>query len=361
MDKHVLMQQVETNIEYQLEKLKLLWGSKEQAQTQVLDEILKKGQATTYSETVNQALTDTVLNSMASLLDYYCIHCFLRMGGDSSTVTKIQYRPINNHLLRRKSQFKRGKHEVLTLAEVKARFDANVEALSGLRLEEIDLHNYWHCFFADVNSSLLFDVGLVEKPVFEFSYDEAEKAFEIDKVLCKYHCLMERFYCNAHFYGGVKYGIYIDLNNCLKHNIVPYTKPQLEYFAADGGTEGRAYFYFELANHDSVFLKPGLLKDIVDAEYDDVRASLIEKAEGLNNTTCALERDWEMPQIIRVDLQNGYIHEKEEKLFFMVDGVLMAKTRDKTYVDAAISFKQVLAALIRDVETGMQMDTSPFD
>lgn len=361
MDKHVLMQQVETNIEYQLKKLNLLWDAKEQAQSQVLDETLKKGQATAYSETVNQALTDTVLNSMASLLDYYCIHCFLRMGGDSSDVTRIQYRPINNHLLRLKSQFKRDKREAVKLADIDARFDARYKALSGLKPDEIDLHNYWHCYFADAVSSLLSDVGLVDKSAFEFSYDKEEKAFEIEKVLCKYHCLMERFYCNAHFYGGVKYGIYIDLNNCLKHNIVPYTKPQLEFFAADEGTEGRAYFYFELANHDSVFLKPGLLKDIVDAKYDDVRASLAEKAEGQNNTACALERDWEMPNIIRVDLGNGYCNEKEEKLFFMVDGVLMAKTREKTYVDAAISFKNTLTALIRDVKNGMQMDTRPFD
>ena len=168
---------------------------------------------------------------------------------------------------------------------------------------------------------------------------------------------MQKFYCNGHFCNGTKYNIYIDINNCLKHNIVPYITPRLEIFEG----EQRGFSYFEFNSNTSIFLKPGLLRDIIELDFEVLRESLQEIADSPTNIRSKLEKSWELDDILRIDKKSGYISDDKKTLYFFVDNVLMAKTYETTFIDAGLSLKKALGRLIVDIEDGIKLDLRQFD
>ncbi len=355
MDMSGLIKQVEENIEYQVGKLSFLWGARDKTNDRLLEEAANQKVADPENSAINQALTDAIMNSMASLIDYYCMYCFMKIGVKSDRILRVQYRPMNNHALSNASLFKEVGLEKSSVKFIKSQFNSNITGLSGLDLASISIHDYWPAFFGDAISAALHDVRILSTKKFEYDYKDGE--FKIDTSVRKYHCYMHRLYCNEHFYGGVKYSIYVDINNCLKHNIVPYVTPKLEMF----GGEQRGFSYFEFKKDSSIFLKPGLLRDLVELDFDELRLSLEQVYSRKTTHRCSLEQEWEMDDIIKVDKGSGYISKDQNTLYFFIDNVLMAKSRDATFVDAGLSLKKTLSRLIDDIKWGMNLELSEFD
>ncbi|MBX8590244.1 hypothetical protein K5D56_12765 [Pseudomonas cichorii] len=344
-----LILQVKENIDYQESKLAYLWSARDKTNLTFLEQAANLA-LDPQNTTINQALTDSLLNAMASLVDYYCMYCFLKLGIRKEQVTKVQYRPMNNQAL-----LLTNPNKLSSLDSVKAHFDECVTGISKKALKDISMHDYWPAFFGDAASSALLKVGVISKKQFRLSY--GADGFEIDNVIRKFHFYMYRLYCNQFFCGGVKYNLFIDINNCLKHNVVPYITSKFEVFK----NEERAFSYIEFKNDSTVFLRPGLLKTLVDYDFDAMREGLRQVYSTKNGLRSDLERAWGMDGILRVDKGNGYLSQDENTLYFFIDNVLMAKTRDGTFVDVGISLKRALGRLMEDIRWGMNLDMSEFD
>ncbi|MBP4001372.1 hypothetical protein [Pseudomonas koreensis] len=349
MDVESLILQIQENINYQEGKLAYLWGAKEKTNFTFLEQaannILDPQNAA-----VNQALTDSLLNAMASLVDYYCMYCFLKMGVKEEQITKVQYRPMNNQALLAASS-----NKLTSLDLIRESFDRNITEISKRKLADISTNDYWPAIFGDAATSVLFKVGVVPGKKFELAH--GVDGFEINSKVRKFHYYMHRLYCNQFLSGGVKYNLFIDINNCLKHNIVPYVTPKLESFAH----EERAFSYIEFKNDNTVFLKPSLLKTLVDYDFDAMREGLEQVRASNTNLRSELEIAWGMDDILRVDKENGYLSQDEKTLYFFIDNILMAKTREATFVDVGISLKRALGRLMEDIRWGMGLDMSEFD
>lgn len=355
MDMTTLTKQIEENIEYQISKLSFLWSARDKTNDQFLREAATQKNHEKENAVINQALTDSLLNSMASLIDYYYIFCFIKMGANSNSITRVQYRAFNNKLLSSTTQFKEPNKKDTSLAFISESFNDHLANLKKPEYDECNINDSWAAFFGDAISAHLFDAKLLTEKKFEFQY--TEDGLTINTLVQKYHCYMQKFYCNGHFCNGTKYNIYIDINNCLKHNIVPYITPRLEIFEG----EQRGFSYFEFNSNTSIFLKPGLLRDIIELDFEVLRESLQEIADSPTNIRSKLEKSWELDDILRIDKKSGYISDDKKTLYFFVDNVLMAKTYETTFIDAGLSLKKALGRLIVDIEDGIKLDLRQFD
>ncbi|WP_165728557.1 hypothetical protein [Pseudoalteromonas sp. 31A1] len=354
--KNSQIQQIQENIAYQIEKMNFLCNERRKKSHQVITEVAKKMEISRENELANQALTDALLNSMASLIDYYYMYCFMKLGLKSENITKVQYRPINNNYIQTSSSYKE-KGCRPSIGFIKEQFDKKITEMSNLELSDIQslyIHDYWHAFFGEAISKFLLKVGLLSD---KFKFEYTSEGFKINNLVKKYHFYMEAFYCNELYSNGAKYNIYLDINNCLKHNIVPYLQTEITNF--DDKLMG--FLFFNFKNEDSVFLKKGLLKSIVDLDYDELR-KILNKLSA--NEKCS-HQDPDIKSLIdihlKVDKINGYVSHDNARLYFFVDEVLIAKSKDATFVDAVGSLNQTLRSLIEDIKRGIELDLSEFD
>lgn len=353
-----LIQQIKDNIDHQIEKMEFLWKERSKKTLQLITEVANKKEISRENELANQALTDALLNSMASLIDYYYMYCFMKMGLKDENITKVQYRPINNNYMRFSSSYKEEGRDRPTMGFIIEQFNKKITGLSNLELSAISslhLHDYWHAFFGEAISASLFEVDLLPEKKFKFEY--TSEGFQINNLVKKYHLYMEAFYCNERYNNGAKYNIYLDINNCLKHNIVPHLQTKIISF----NDEVRGFLHFNLKNEDSVFLKKGLLKSIVDLDFDEL-SKILENLSA--NETCS-HQDPDIrlliDNLLKVDKSNGYVSQDKGRLHFFVGDVLIEKSRDATFVDAAGSLRITLQCLIKDIKNGMELDLSEFD
>lgn len=344
-----LIIQVVESINYQENKLDYLWDERERIKLIFLEQVASNA-LDTHIAIMNQVLTDSLLNAMASMVDYYCMYCFLKMGAEKEKITKIQYRPMNNRALRTIKH-----NENKSLETIKLDFDKYITEISKKEISDISVHDYWSAFFGDAANRALFNAGITSERKFGFEHDI--DGFKINKNVRKFHYYMQYLYCNRFFYSGVKYNIYFDVNNCLKHNIVPHVTPKLEKF----GNEERAFLYMEFKNDSTVFLRDGLLKKIIDCDFNKMKEELEQLNSIETSVQSSLEQDWEMDNILKIDKGNGYISQDENTLYFFVDNVLIAKTRDATLVDVGISLKRTVFYLVKNIREGMSLELSEFD
>ncbi|MBB4822199.1 hypothetical protein HNP29_005613 [Pseudomonas alcaligenes] len=348
METNILVEEIKENIKYQEKKLNFLWGAREKTNQIFLNQAAREEEPDAENATMNQTFTDALLNSLASLIDYYYIFCFLKMGINEENITKIQYRPINNKALLSSSKFREK-----SVTQIKARVDSDFSSLAKLKASDFP-HEYWTVFHSEAIASILFNSGIKPEIIPQNFYTPS--GLKIDSLIHKYHNHMQFFYCNRYFDHGVKYNIFLDINNCLKHNIVPYVRPSFENY--DG--EERAYAYIKIENKNSIFLKSGILKSLIEFDFDLMHDSL---AQIHNNTNIEnkLEAYLEMNGILRIDMINGYLSKDQETLYFFIDNILMAKTKNAIYIDSYKSLKKTLSCLIGDIRLGMNLDLSEFD
>ncbi len=351
MDMQDVAKEVEENIEYQIDKLEFLCSESVEENKIFLSDHLNLLNPNKKS-IKNQVYTDSILNAMASLIDYYCIYCFIKIGIREEKITKIQYRPINNkYLIKAREQNKKTDLKVDELQEF---FHKRITDHTNLKPGEIDINDYWICFFGDAISCVLYEVGLVNERNNALNYDAANNKFIIEKNVAKYFYYMNFLFCNRYSNSGVRYNIYVDINNCLKHNVVPHLAPKVESFNG----EVRMYSYFKLKNSDSIFLKDGILKSIVKADFEILKSDFSRKSNNPSSPPlqCTLENELGLGPIITLDPQNGYLSKDQETIYFFIDTILIAKNRDATLVDANNSLLDILRTLIREIRRGVHLD-----
>lgn len=350
-----LAKEVKDNIFYKISKLDALCKERKKTNEKFLREIMQSGPFRDHENaTLNQAFTDAILNSVASLIDYYCIYCLIKIGVPESKITKIQYRALNNRFLIDTWGLSKVERESTSIEALRKKFDAEISRCCDLKIEDIDPNDYWVGFLGSAISSTLHEYGVVNEKRMSLKFDKAGNRLVIEKALRQYYFYMNFLFCNPANRSGVRYNIYIDINNCLKHNVVPYLTPKVESFES----EQRIFSYLEIKNHNHIFLKNGIFRSIVEADFDILSKSLELKLSNRENYDflCPLEKEWGIGPIITIDAENGCVSEDKATLYFFVDGVLMAKNREATLVDADHSLLWMLSDLIRKIKNGMQLD-----
>lgn len=352
-----LTKQAERNIHYKISKLEALCSARRKTNEKYLHELLQLNSSIDQENaTLNQAFTDAILNSMASLIDYYCIYCLIRVGVPEEKITRIQYRSLNNKFLIDSSGFSKKIKESPSIDALRKVFDIEISSCCGLEIKDINVHDYWICFLGDAISTTLHEYAITNDKRMKLIFDSVEGRFKIESVVRQYYFYMRFLFCNHSNNAGAKYSIYIDINNFLKHNSVPYLTTKIESFE----DEQRAFTYLEIKNHDRIFFKNGILKSIIEIDFDTLKKDLELKHSHQENYDflCPLEEDWGLGRILKTDTQNGYISKDKATLYFFIDGILMAKNRESTLVDADLSLIGVLRELIREIKQGMKLDFS---
>lgn len=300
----------------------------------------------------NQTLSDATLNATATLIDYYFIYCTLAIGADVKKIRKVQYRSINKKFILDHRSFDKNIKEDTSLEWYREKINLKIKEASGLLSTEIGIHDYWYCYLGDALSSTLYEYGVDTPKTISFDYDESDLTFKIPEKITDFAECILPFYCNPQMNTGVKYSIYLDINNCLKHNTIPYVIYKTETFK--NPVETRIFEYFEIKNYKNVFLKDGFLKDIATISFDELKENLEFKKVHGNFEICSLEEKWEIGKVIDIDLKNGYIDEDGNKIYFYLGGILISKTRDSILVDASSSYRDTLSRLISDINRGIK-------
>lgn len=321
---------LEENIQFKFKKIESLYKQRCITNNKYLTDRLNPEMKTDEDNSIlNQALSDAILNSMASLIDYYCICCMLKIGATEDKVRKIQYRSLNNGFLIDKSVLPKSEKLTATIDILQAEFREKLSAFPSI--ESININDYWTAFLGDAISYTLKEYGILESSKFEFKINELEGRLEIDPRVERYFYYMQPLFCNPVSCSGVKHSIYIDINNFLKHNAVPYLSPQIENF----GVEQCIYSYFEIKSAQSAFLKDGILKDLVTSNFDEVKSNLETKQSKADNYhLCQLEERWGLGAILKIDRINGFISSNKEFLHFYIDEILIAKSENAVLIEA---------------------------
>lgn len=331
MDNIQLSKNIKEDILQKINSIRCLFTQRDGVQKKCMNDFLKnENMLNVELSLLNQTLNDASLNAMATLIDYYFIYCMLVIGADIEKIRKVQYRNVNKKLILKCCRFDKSIKENFSLRLYKEKFDLKIKEECNLPLDKIN-YDYWTCYLGDAVSSTLYEYGVEIPKRFLFNFDESDESFKIPKEILDFHECMLPFYCNPCNSSGVKYNVYLDINNCLKHNTIPYVIYKIENF--EEPNETRIYEFFEIKNYKVVFLKEGFLKDIAEISFDELRENLSYKANQGNFEICSLEEEWEIGSVIGIDHKNGYIDKKGEILYFYLGTILIARTRDSIFVE----------------------------
>ncbi|MFH7766964.1 hypothetical protein [Acinetobacter sp. BSP-28] len=352
MDNFQLSHNVKEDIFQKIDGIYCLVTQRVDVQRKCMDDFKNNKLVDSKLSLLNQTLNDASLNAMATLIDYYFIYCMLVIGANIEKIRKVQYRNVNKNLIINHSRYDKSIKEKKSLKLYREKFDIKIKEECGLPLNEINIHDYWVCYLGDALSSTLCEYGVNIPRRILFDFDKPNGSFKLPKEIFDFHECILPFYCNPCNSSGVKYNVYLDINNCLKHNTIPYVIYKMETF--EQPSEIRIYELFKIENYKFVFLKDGFLKDISEISLDELREGLSCKANKNNFELCSLEEKWEIGSIIGVDHKNGYIDKKGDVLYFFLDSILILKTRDSVFVDANASYKSTLGKLFDEIKRGIK-------
>lgn len=354
MEKELLVNNAEMDIKQKIKSINALIAQREEISGKCSKEFLnfKNPSSDSDMKILDQALVDAILHSMATLIDYYCIYCMIKLDIDFKKITKVQYRLIGKKYLIENSTLERKDKESFSLAVFKQKFEERLTSCCGMDIKEININEYWTGYVADAISTTLYAYGILENRRVELNFDKVKKHFIFDDKIATYHHCMNFLYCNPSYNGGVRFNIYLEINNCLKHNTIPRIMRNVEHF--EKHDEHRLYIFFEIDNYKSIFLKDGFLRDILEMDFDTLKKELENKSIKDNFELCQLEKNWEIRQLINIDKDNGYISKDGKTLFFFVDGVLFEKTKNSILVDSMKSFHDVLSRLTDEIKTKLE-------
>lgn len=354
MEKEFLTKNLEADILQKIKSIYALATQKESIHKECVDNFVKIRESSPDKgvEILNQAISDAILNSMATLIDYYCIYCMINIGIDVKRITRVQYRSIGKKFLIENSTLKKEQKEKFSLALLKQEYEKKLFILSKMEIDQFNPNDYWTGYLADAISTILNTYGILESKKINLDFDQSKNHLIINEKIRDYHHCMRFFYCNPSSRTGVRYDIYLDINNYLKHNSIPRVMRRIEEFS--NPKEQRIYSFFEIENYKLIFLKDGFLRDILEIDFNTLNQNLKFKFENDNYKLCSLEEEWEIGPIIMIDRKNGFISKDGETLFFYIDSVLLAKTKTSILVDSESSFKSVLGSLIAEIEGKLQ-------
>lgn len=352
MNKDSLIEIAKNNILSKIAGIKSLWeikgGFHSKYSFETIREFKKRSEE---NEISNQALNDALLNSMATLIDYYCIYCMVVLGADEKKLTKVQYRSLTpNFILNDKK-----KNSGRTIDDFKEELDNRIFEDSKVPIEKVDTYRYSICFLEDAIYRTFADYGISEDAVRRSDYEGINDDFQISAKVEKYHQYMRFLYTNHINPHGMKYSVYIEINNYLKHNCIPIFHQIIEVF--EDPPQEVLYSYFKIDNNRQLFLKDGPLKDLINMDFHDLHSIIEGKYNGSNYDLCELEKKWFMGNIIFADKNNKVKDDDGNYFSFYLDDVLITKNRDFILIDAYGSLKKVLSRLFVEIEERIDLPT----
>lgn len=350
MKHEILIGDIEKNIRYQLKKVNALFQKRHETNLRYLHEYVSPGQELNEDNAIlNQALSDALLSSMASLIDYYSICCMLKLGVPEEKIKKVQYRSLSNTFIIEKASIPKSEKESTTIDAILKQYAEATE--NNKNFKSLIGDDYWIGFLGRAISHTLKEYGALEDSTFELAYDEEEDRIKVNPKVEQYYFYMRPLLCNAANSMGLKHNIYIDINNFLKHNAVPYLTNNVEKFI----DEERIFSYFEIRNDHSSLLKEGVLKDLLLSGFLDLKDSLKSKELNKDNYKflCPLEKKWGLGRVLTLDPVNSYIDQNDDILYFYIGGVLVAKTKTAIWIDADKSLLTTLQELRREIDRGL--------
>ena len=293
-----LAKKIEADIFQKIDIINTLVNQSRSINNKCIDNFLKSNHENE-TNILDQAINDAILNSMATLIDYYCIYCMINIGIPNGKIRQVQYHLIGKkHLIDSNTNNKEEK-KTSSLDQLKKKLNDELSGSHGLDISKLNPNHYWIAYLAGSISRILERYGVPKKNTPPFKVDQENSSLIFDSKIEKYHQCMQFLYCNPAWPYGVRYNIYIDINNCLKHNSIPRIMRRIERFTAP--TEKRIFTFFEIHNYKLVFLKDGFLRDLLDIKFEKLKSYLEQKNTNNPSKPSPLEQSWEIGSIIRID------------------------------------------------------------
>ncbi|MCD6619541.1 hypothetical protein [Aeromonas veronii] len=339
-ERRVKIDDVLNSIEYQNRKISTLIKIRQEYMNLFLTShaLEQKSEQLNDLKNISQILHDGLLNAFASILDYYNIAFMLRLGAPFDKISKVQHQRITNEKLMRQS----GKNDIESFLG-----DLNVQLKSNNTLKVLlnndNLWEYRYYLYGDLISKYLKHIGVVATNHQPYQVKGDQIIFcEIIKDYLNY---TRGFFCTKLDTYGVGFNIYLDINNFLKHNTVPFFTPHIETFDNE---ETRVYAYFKIEKSQYIYLNNGIVKHFASYDFDKLRACLQEKESGAYTT--AVEDEIGLPGILTVDNKNGFENKNENGIYFYLDDVLIMRERNSIFIDSMSSLVKVYHRLWREIE-----------
>lgn len=293
-------------------------------------------------QNICQILHDGLLNAISSIIDYYNIFFMLKLGIPFERLNDVQHRKINNSEVRKYHEDIKAKknNEFFQKLDEKIR---NNEHLKHI-LDNKDPWDYIYFLHGGVILNHLKSLGVLDGKQDLYTQTN-NKLIYCGKVIDGLNYFHD-FICTYSITLGAQYNIYLELNNFLKHNNVPFATPHSETFE---GNEERAYAYFEINKSQYCYLKEGIIKHFATkVDFERLRDCLSEKIKNNNNTS--IEKELGLPQLIKVDKKNGFTNHDGSMLYFQIGKVMLAKTKDSILIDSMSSLESTYVDLWRDIQ-----------
>lgn len=328
------------SIEYQNRKILTLIKIRQE----YVDRFLKLHALELESEQINdlknisQIFHDGLLNAFASILDYYNIAFMLRLGAPFDKIQRVQHKRFTNSSLLNGDE----KTDINSALNKLNRKLKKNDALKTL-LDDKKTWEYRYYLYGNLISNHLKKIGIVDSNYQPYYIKDSQVIF--NDIIKDYFNYTGQFFCTKLDPYGVSYNIYLDINNFLKHNTVPFFTPHIESF---DNQEARAYAYFKIEKSQYCYLNDGVIKYFASYDFDKLTACLQEKERGTYTT--AVEDEIGLPGILSVDNKNGFENKKEKRIYFYLDGVLIMRERNSIFIDSMSSLVKTYNRLWREIE-----------
>lgn len=281
------------------------------------------------------ALSDATIGAMSSLIDHYAMFCAVRIGAPQSDLTHVQHDWI--------------RHPELQLNGAKARKNQLSSAFDEFRQARKDKPTAPYDFWLELYTPSI--VRRLKALKVELNQERCKKLpGEPLKQVVDYFELIWPFVSNPLNGNGLRFKLYVDLNNVFKHNINHDPKRITESF----GTEHRYYTYIEIPNSSRPFVKEGLLQNLMLLDFNQLR-DWLAKSQHEPMESCPIAQALDIDQLISIDAENGFISADQTTLYFFIDSVLVGKHRHGILIDAGNTLCRTARGLCEAVSRGVEM------
>lgn len=289
------------------------------------------------------ALADAILGAMSSLIDYYAMLCAIRIGVPESRITSVHHDWIQHPRLQLNGK-NAGKADLLPALE---EFSAAYK--QRWKEDQQDRPDFWLGLYSASIEDRLKTLGVALDPEREEGLPGSPL-----KQLRTYFYYVQPLISNAINGEGLRFKLYSEINNVIKHNVNRPPRSTSETFDA----ETRWYTYIEIPQSSRPFLREGVLHRLLSMDFDQLGVWLSER-EHSRPRACPIARQLGIDDRISLDAENGITSPDQATLYFFIDTVLVGKRRDGILIEAGKTLSSTAAMLCDTVLNGSAMECQP--
>lgn len=332
-----LLDTVKNSITNQLEKITALGNLRrsEYVRSPFYDNFIKTGRKNDFHQKYYQWLSDFMLNSMSSVIDYFYIYSMILLECPDNLLTRVQYKTLTSQDIL--DYYKKIDNSITKREDIFSFNDNECKSEYNIEYNKLEVHER-RCYYYYYPVKFIckpLDINIDSKKIFKNEYDELRG----NNFIQKYISLFSDFFCNNLDYSGVRFKIYIELNNYLKHNTIPIITPSIHGIKK----ENYIFSFFEIKNSHRVFLKKNsFIYEMMTIDFEYLKDELDS-----HGTSPSLNNLLGIDNLIKVDKING--HYNDDTLIFFIDSILIHKKKDSILIDAACSFEKTISRLIKTI------------